>query len=198
VAALSITDPQSGYAADYIKQLADGSACAAGLEPFPIACEVPRYWAVHDYDDPTAGGTADLQAFENTLSALTRGSPLLDAPLAVWVTEAAVEPGLQTPADRNHSGCVGSEPDNSGTLGACVDDDLAAQRRGARAWRSLANVSARGVRTAQLYWFEFELIPSWDSALVDAEGKPRPVLCALVTGSVCDGNPRDYLLDARR
>jgi hypothetical protein len=198
VAALSITDPQSGYAADYIRQLAGGSVCAAGLEPFPIACEFPRYWAVHDYADPTAGGTADLQAFEDTLSVLTRRSRLLDDPLAVWVTESAVEPGLQTDADRNHGGCAGSEPDNRGSLGACVDDSLAAQRRGARAWRSLARVSAPGVRTTQLYWFEFQLIPSWDSALLDAEGKPRPVFCALVRGAVCDGNPRDYLLDSRR
>jgi hypothetical protein len=148
---------------------------------------------VHDYDDPTAGGTADLSSFEKTLSAALRARD--GGPVYVWVTEAGVNPGSQTRFDDNRRGCRGSEPDNAGTLGACVDNVPRAQERGARAWRRLLDVSAPGVRTTQVYWFEFELINGWDSALVDAEGRPRASLCALVGGLECDGNPRDYLLD---
>jgi hypothetical protein len=76
-----------------------------------------------------------------------------------------------------------------------VDAVPAAQARGAQAWRSLLGVSAPGVRTTQVYWFEFQLIASWDSALLDAAGRPRSSFCALVAGARCDGDPSDYLLD---
>jgi hypothetical protein len=120
-----------------------------------------------------------------------------DPPLYVWVTEAGVEPGSQTRSDHNHGSCRGPEADNAGTLGACVDGVPDAQRRGAQAWRKLLYVSAPGVRTTQVYWFEFQLISSWDSALIDAAGHPRPSLCALVGGFRCDGEAYDYLLDRR-
>ena len=185
VAALSVTDPQSAYAAEYVRQLA--GLCRA-------QCAFPRYWAVHDYDDPTAGGTADLRTFEHMLSLAVRKH---DPPVYVWVTEAGVEPGSQTRSDYNRGGCRGPEADNSGTLGACVDGVSDAQRRGAQAWRRLLYVSAPGVRTTQVYWFEFQLISSWDSALVDAGGRPRPSFCALVHGFRCNGDADDYLLDRR-
>jgi hypothetical protein len=193
VAALSLTYPDSPYAAAYLQLVSSSVPCPIGREPVPISCQFPRYWAVHDYDDPTAGGTADLSSFEKTLSAALRARD--GGPVYVWVTEAGVNPGSQTRFDDNRRGCRGSEPDNAGTLGACVDNVPRAQERGARAWRRLLDVSAPGVRTTQVYWFEFELINGWDSALVDAEGRPRASLCALVGGLECDGNPRDYLLD---
>ncbi len=195
IAALSTTDPESAYAGEYIRQLETPSACPIAPEPFPIRCQFPRYWAVHDYDDPTAGGTADLQAFEDSLSAAAERH---DPPVYVWVTESGVEPGSDTRSDDNRRGCRGSEPDNAGTLGACVDGVPQAQERGARAWRRLLGVGARGVRTTTVDWFEFQLIGSWDSALVDAHGRPRPALCALLPGLTCDGNSTDYLLDATR
>jgi hypothetical protein len=55
-------------------------------------------------------------------------------------------------------------------------------------------VHAPGVRTTQVYWYEFELLKTWDSALVDSHGRARRSLCALVTGIRCDGDPTAYLL----
>jgi hypothetical protein len=187
VAALTQTDPEGPYVVPYVQQLNALSSCAAGFVPAGAArCPsygvFPRYWAVHDYDDPTAGGTADLRAFELTLARAARGH----GPLQVWVTESGVELNSSTPADLNRHGCP--SPSGGANLGACVNDNPAAQARGARAWRSLLYVSAPGVRTTSVYWFEFQLIPSWDSALVDADGRPLDSFCALVSGARCDGN----------
>ncbi len=171
------------------------AATRAGL---PNGCATfgrfPRYWAVHDYDDPTAGGTADLQALENTLSALAGRPRLAGGPLDVWVTESGVELSSQTRSDLNRQGCSSHEPDANGTLAACVDGNGAAQARGARTWRSLIDVGAPDVQTTEVFWFEFGLIGGWDSALVDTAGKPRESFCALVGTEQCDGNPHDYLM----
>jgi hypothetical protein len=197
VAALSMTQPQHAYGRDYIEQLKGLSTCAPGfLAPGRPCLQFPRYWAVHDYDDPTAGGTADLQAFEKTLSRNVEPADRNRAALSVWVTESGVELSSQTRADLNRRGCHSAESRASGTLGACVDGNPRAQSQGARAWRRLLEVHAPGVGTTQLYWFEFQLIGGWDSALVDSRGKPRPAFCALVSGLKCDGNPTAYLMPA--
>jgi hypothetical protein len=199
IAALSMIDPESSFGVAYIQELNGLFACAPGLTTGgPGRCSsygrFPRYWAVHDYDDPTAGGTADLQAFENRLSELTAQARANVGPLQVWVTESGVELNSPTRADLNRHGCAAPGKPGSGTLGACVNDRPANQARGALAWRALLDVHARGMRTTQVYWFEFELIPVWDSALVDASGRARASLCALVSGLRCDGNPTDYLM----
>jgi hypothetical protein len=202
VAALSMIDPESAFGIAYIQSLGSLYACAAGVTaPGAGRCATagrfPRYWAVHDYDDPTAGGTADLRTFENRLSELTRQTRQTRAavgPLQVWVTESGVELSSLTRADLNRAGCSAPHAPDNGTIGACVNNDPANQARGARAWRALLGVRAPGVQTTQVYWFEFELIPGWDSALVDASGRARASLCALVTGVHCDGNPTDYLM----
>lgn len=203
VAALSMTNPESSFGMQYIEQLRALSSCAAGFTALrggqPKSCSTasrfPRYWAVHDYDDPTSGGTADLQSLENTLSNLA-GKPHLAGPgaLSVWVTEAGIELASPTPADLNRRGCSVAGAAQRASLGACVNDNPANQQRGALAWRSLLNVKAHDVQTTQVYWFEFQLIDSWDSALVDSGGKPRQSFCALVSGFSCDGNPTAYLL----
>jgi hypothetical protein len=191
MAALTQTEPESGYVVAYAQALSALSQCAPGFVPRSAAhCPTyglfPRYWAVHDYDDPTAGGSADLGSFESILSRLAAPQ---HGPLDVWVTEAGVELGSQTHADLNRKGCA-SSPTRDPTLGACVNGNPAVQAQGARAWRSLLDVSAPGVSTTQVYWFEFQLLPSWDSALVDERGRPRASFCALVTGATCDGDPR--------
>jgi hypothetical protein len=185
IAALTQTDAESGYLVAYLAQMNALSACAPGMAPAhagrcALQGRFPRYWAVHDYDDPTAGGTADLQRFEDGLSALGARS---HRPLDVWVTESGVELSSVTRADLNRAGC-NAPP----SLGACVIDQPLAQARGARAWRRLIDVRAPGVDTTQVYWFEFQLIPGWDSALVDEAGRPRQSLCALVSGLRCDGS----------
>jgi hypothetical protein len=197
IAALTMTEPESGYLVPYVQHLNALSSCTPGFVASPggrcgTSGLFPRYWAVHNYDDPTAGGTADLRSFETTLSSLSAGR---HGPLEVWVTEAGVELNSATRADLNRKGC----PSPSGpTLGACVNNSPPGQARGARAWSSLLGVSAPGVRTTQVYWFEFQLLAGWDSALVDADGRPRPSYCALVTGAHCDGNPTDYLVSKRQ
>lgn len=189
IAALTLTDPESGYLTPYVGQMLALSACAPGVVASSggrcgTAGVFPRYWAVHDYDDPTAGGTADLRAFESTLSRLAAREY---GPLDVWVTEAGVELSSNTRADLNRGGCHG--PANDGvTLGACVDRNRAAQAEGARVWKRLLDLGAPGVRTTEVFWFEFQLIPGWDSALVDRSGHPRESFCALVSGARCDGD----------
>lgn len=196
MAALSMTQPEHQYGKEYIQQLEGLSRCAPGfLAPGRPCLQFSRYWAVHDYDDPTAGGTEDLRAFENTLSRSV-GPAERRTPVSVWVTESGVELSSPTRADLNRRGCSSADRSTSGTLGACVNGNRRAQVRGARAWRRLLDVHAPGVRTTQLYWFEFQLIQGWDSALVDSSGKPRPAFCALVSGLRCDGNPTDYLMPA--
>ncbi len=198
IAAATLTEPEVPYLRPYAQQLSALASCSPGFVSAPsghcaIAGLFPRHWAVHDYDDPTAGGNADLRAFESTLSRLVARRY---GPLDVWVTESGVELSSPAHADLNRRGCPGPSGRDA-TLGACVDGNPAQQARGARAWRSLIDVRAPGVRTTQVYWFEFALIPSWDSALVDASGRARPSFCALVSGATCDGDPTAYLLNPK-
>ena len=126
---------------------------------------MPSTWAVHDYDDPTAIGGADLRAFERALAALN--DALGDgAGAALWITEAGVQLDSQTRSDLNHPNgvaCAGTNFDHSDSdTFACIQDNRpAAQAAGARAWLRLGGVSERTSRglisVSELYWYHFEL-----------------------------------------
>jgi len=143
--------------------------CAPGFggcenAPFnPTA--MPSTWAVHDYDDPTAIGQADLREFERTLAALNNA--LGDgAGATLWITEAGVQLDSPTRSDLNRPhgvACPGTNTDRSDadTFGCLQANQPAAQAAGARAWMQLGVVSeptSRGlISVSELYWYQFEL-----------------------------------------
>src|SRR6201999_657723 len=95
---------------------------------------------------------------------------------------------------------------------------------GAAVWRALPSITAAtasgAITVTQLYWYQFQLgslqcsssdpcslsesesvdtdvpqLHAWDSALVDAQGRPRVSFCVLTDMplSDCDGHSTDYV-----
>jgi hypothetical protein len=204
--ALTVSSPQSAYGLQYVDQVNALYTCRP-VRMYWCFGSYPRWWAVHDYDDPTAAGlapntTADLQAFEDMLSSHALGSP------RVWVTESGVNLASRQTSDDNWKAvhCVGDEPaDGRNDFGCLVDDRPAAQRRGAAAWRELGSVRAPNVVTTEVFWFEFTAIGGWDSALLDQSaphhflfedqgyGSPRASFCYLTRQPACTGSADEFL-----
>jgi hypothetical protein len=182
VAALTVAQAQNlGYSNSYITNVKGIAHCTSGFRP-AWGCDshsaTPRYWAVHDYDDPSWGKwhgpriVGDLQAFETDL-ANTGGLDHSDA-LQVWVTESGTHLEDKTTHDANgRSSCDDGDPSTVGTLGACVDRQPQSQYVGAEIWHSLGEVYARyanTVSTTMVLWYEYALPASpspWDSAMID-------------------------------
>jgi hypothetical protein len=185
VAALTISAPEKLYFLDaghLALSAPDGQAyngyyqslyrivhCAPGFggcQQGPYApTAMPTAWAVHDYDDPTAGGTADLQAFEAALAQLN-DAYASGAGAQVWITEGGVQLDSSVTSDLNLPaglGCPASNlrADNAGTLGCRQDNRPENQAAGATVWRSLGTLShptASGqIAVSQLYWYQFQL-----------------------------------------
>jgi hypothetical protein len=146
---------------------------------------MPSAWALHDYDDPTAVGHADLRAFERALAALN--DTLADgAGATLWITEAGVQLDSQTRSDLNRPHgvtCAGTDADraDSNTFACIQDGHPRAQAAGARAWMQLGAVrlgTSRGmISVSELYWYHFEL-----DAIACAPASP----CTLGSGAVVE------------
>jgi hypothetical protein len=182
VGALTVGQAQNlGYSNAYIANVTGIAHCTSTFEP-AWGCggrsDTPRYWAVHDYDDPSWGQwhgatiAGDLQAFETNL-ARTKG---LDdgGALQVWVTESGTHLEDKTGHDANGaSHCDDGDPATTGTLGACVDKQPQSQYVGAQIWHALGQVYARAlnsVSTTMVLWYEYALpvtASPWDSAMID-------------------------------
>ena len=123
---------------------------------------MPTDWAVHDYTDPTAQGTADLRGFVTTLAQLN-DRYAAGAAAHVWVTESGVHLDSGTRRDANHpDGVTCHTADGADdTFGCLVDGNPAAQALGGQVWRELAGVAAPTahgvVRVTQLFWYQFAL-----------------------------------------
>jgi len=168
----------------------------------------PAAWAVHDYDDPTAGGVGDLLAFERMLSLNSKKAA------KVWVTESGnwlwdtdqTDQNVPTKppckGDKEPGGTPDPSPDQSHVLACLIDNQPTKQRAGATAWKRLDQVGSGRAMTTEVYWFEFKPIDGydlnterggWDSGLLDQNGKPRASFCALVSGAgPCNGNPDEW------
>ena len=207
IAALTMTHPDSNaYLDNYWDALHNTITCQSGyggLCSNPYAAHLmPGAWAVHDYSDPTIGGTQDLIQFE---SELARKNAALGYNIdQVWVTESGVRLDLPGDSDANHPNgypCTGADgAENANTFGCRVDNNGAAQAQGGTTWASLGSVSGgsgqAGVITTMLLWYQFQLQNSphvFDSALVDTSGVHfRPSYCAITGFPTCDGNVSDY------
>jgi hypothetical protein len=168
--------PSRTYLATYADQL--GSV----LGP----AQYPAVWSVHDYRDVTGSyaGThlGPLSAFDAALSADTAGRAR-----DLWVTEAGTELTSQAPASQ----CVAALAaplGQTGTLGACVNGNAAAQALSAAAFFALPQAGT-AVPITHLFWYQWQAEPNWDSALTDATGAPRAAWCAFYGRGVCRGDP---------
>ncbi len=206
IAALTASAAQSGWSRVYERALNALHSCAQHYGCFSWARrDYPQYWAVHDYDDPTAMGDQDLRLFENDLAQSNHSG----IRLRVWITESGVWLADHHHSDRNLTArcpALGFDPAN--TLGTCVQDEQPRdQYRGGKAWLHLHAVSARNVVTTETYWFEFSAQGEWDSALTDnagivypqpagypgTAGRPRPAYCAITGYTVCAGSTDAHL-----
>jgi hypothetical protein len=161
-----LTDPQGAPYPGYYQSLYEIVHCARGYggcrQPGVNPTAMPTDWAVHDYTDPTAEGTADLREF---VAALAQLDNRLDAgrPAHVWVTEAGVHLDSGTRRDANHPGGVACRAAMGGddTYGCLVDGNPEAQALGGQVWRELAGVAAPtehgAVGVTQLFWYQFAL-----------------------------------------
>ncbi len=162
----SLTSPQGSLYPGYYQALYEIVHCARGYggcqQPGSNPTTMPTDWAVHDYTDPTAQGTADLREFVTALAQLN-DHYAAGAAANVWITEAGVHLDAGTPQDANHPHGVTCHAvvGTNDTFGCLVDGNPAAQARGAQVWRELAEVTAptgRGaVRVTQLFWYQFAL-----------------------------------------
>ena len=224
IAALTSDSPDTDYPTDsnfnssYITQLNHLDLC--DVSAYGICFyggQYPTYWSVHDYNDPTAGGTADLSHLVGTLAQ----NAVKDA--KVWVTESGAWLNDWFPSDDNTQNAGGftcppqtdsttasppvAEAENN--LGCLIDGSYSAQANAANTWESLLGVATGGtnevnVSTTQAYWFEFvgstepKSGPGFDSGLLDPGGVPRPSYCVVVGTFGCtsqDANYPNYLDD---
>jgi hypothetical protein len=161
-----LADPQGAPYPGYYQSLYEIVHCARGYggcgQPGANPTAMPTDWAVHDYTDPTAQGTADLREF---VAALAQLNNRLNAGAAaqVWVTEAGVHLDSGTRRDANHPGGVACHAVNGGndTYGCLVDGNPETQALGGEVWRELAGVAAPtehgAVGVTQLFWYQFAL-----------------------------------------
>jgi hypothetical protein len=155
-------------------------AAMVKLEPGPA---FPSTWSVHDYRDVSAdyAGTdpTELAAFDTALASAS-GHLAKD----LWITEAGV---LLTDHQRG-SQCAAAGPDASGSIGACLQGQVANQTQAAHEFFALPTV-ADAVPITHLFWYEWEAEPNWDSGLVDAAGAPRTSWCVFYGSGSCTGSP---------
>jgi hypothetical protein len=162
----TLTNAQGAVYPGYYQSLYEIVHCAEGYggcqQPGANPTAMPTAWAVHDYTDPTAQGTADLRGFVGALAQLD--DRYADGATAdVWITESGVHLDSGTREDANHPDGVACHRSLGAddTLGCLVDGKPAAQARGAQTWRALAGVTAPtshgAVRVAQLFWYQFAL-----------------------------------------
>ncbi|HEY6522694.1 MAG TPA: hypothetical protein VIY10_02935 [Solirubrobacteraceae bacterium] len=168
----SLADPRATPYPGYYQSLYEIVHCARGyggcVQPGVNPTAMPTDWAVHDYTDPTAQGTADLRGFVTTLAQLN-DRYAAGAAAHVWVTESGVHLDSGTRRDANHPDgvtCHTAEAAEAAdaaddTFGCLVDGNPAAQALGGQVWRELAGVAAPTahgvVGVTQLFWYQFAL-----------------------------------------
>ncbi len=208
----SLSTSQGSLYPGYYQSLYEIVHCAPGYggcrQPGANPTAMPTDWAVHDYTDPTAQGTADLHEFVTALARLNdryAGGVAAD----VWITESGVHLDAGTRQDANHPGGVTchSPLGADDTFGCLVNGNPAAQARGAQVWRALAGVGAPtshgAVHVTQLFWYQFALsamtcTPSDPCQLADgvvyASGQSLPFLHSWDSAMVdAGGQPRASL-----
>lgn len=175
VIAGTLSSPSLRYLADYARQL-------ASLPP----ALYPTVWSVHDYGDVTRSfaGTnlGALAAFDRALLLDTHGRAA-----QLWVTEAGTLLLDSAPAPQCRPAAPPA-PARAGTLGACVDGNAAAQAVAARAFFALPQAGT-AVPITNLFWYQWQAEPHWDSALTDVAATPRVPWCTFYGSGTCDGNP---------
>jgi hypothetical protein len=168
--------PSVPYLAAYARQL------ASSLGP----AQYPTIWSVHDYGDVTGSYAGvdlkPLSAFDSALRADTAGRAA-----QLWVTEAGTELTDPVPAPQCQP-AMAPPPGRTGTVGACVDGDAAAQALSADGFFALPDAGT-AVPITHLFWYQWQAEPNWDSALTDAAGSPRAPWCAFHGGGACTGDP---------
>ncbi|MFZ1994604.1 MAG: hypothetical protein WAU75_10890 [Solirubrobacteraceae bacterium] len=157
---------QGSLYAGYYQSLYEIVHCAPGYggcrQPGANPATMPTDWAVHDYTDPTAQGTADLREFVTTLAQLN-DQYAGGAAANVWITESGVHLDSGTRQDANHPrGVTCHTPLGADdTFGCLVNGNPTAQGHGAQVWRELTGVAAPtshgAVRVTQLFWYQFAL-----------------------------------------
>ena len=143
----------------------------------------PATWAVHDYDDVTASyvgpGSAHLRAFDQALAADSGGGAR-----DLWVTES----GTLLTSHVVAGGCPAAGVDAAGTLGACVNGDLARQANDAAGFFDLP-AAGTAVPITHLFWYQWAGEMNWDSGLSDGTGQLRAAWCAFYGAGACTGSP---------
>ena len=206
----SVADPRGTPYPGYYQSLYDIVHCARGYggcrQPGVNPTAMPTDWAVHDYTDPTAQGTADLRGFVTTLAQLN-DRYAAGAAAHVWVTESGVHLDSGTRRDANHPDGVtchtADGTDGTGdTFGCLVDGNPGAQALGGQVWRELAGVAAPTahgvVRVTQLFWYQFALAATTCTTsapcqladgVVYAGGQSLPTLHSWDSALVDSGRP---------
>ncbi len=150
------------------------------------AARYPAVWSVHDYGDVTGSDAGvelgPLSAFDTALRADTAGRAR-----DLWVTEAGTELTDPVPAPQCRPAAA-APPGRTGTLGACVNGNTAAQALAADAFFALPQAGA-AVPITHLFWYQWQGEPNWDSGITDGSGAPRAPWCAFYGGGVCNGDP---------
>jgi hypothetical protein len=178
--------PVNGYYQDLYRII----SCQSGYGGCQLVngpTTMPAIWAIHDYADPSAGGTADLASWVNALAQLNnRYAAGMGA--TIWITESAVHLDSSFTSDDNHPNgvsCPASVPVAANTFGCLLIDHPRAQARGASAWLDLAQVTAPtkagAIEVSQLFWYQFA-VPS----VICTSAAP----CLLGNGKVLTDNQR--------
>ncbi len=150
------------------------------VEAAPAPRYFPAYWGLHPYVDTTSGNTDLTDQYVKFLDGLENERHLPHGSLRVWLTETG------TMLEWGGLDCH----DTDSGYGA---DATKKQFDAADTVYALAAMQ----RVDRVYWWQFQAQQcdtgmqggGWDSALVDANGNPRPAYCALTRqdASHCDG-----------
>ena len=101
----SLSGPRGAVYPGYYQALYEIVHCVRGYggceQPGANPTTMPTDWAVHDYTDPTAQGTADLREFVTALAQLN-DRYAAGAAASVWVTESGVHLDSAIRQDANH------------------------------------------------------------------------------------------------
>jgi hypothetical protein len=143
----------------------------------------PATWAVHDYDDVTASYdrpvATSLRRFDRALAA-DSGAGARD----LWVTET----GTLLTNHRVTGECPAAGVDAAGTLGACVNGQVARQANDVAGFFALPAAGA-AVPITHLFWYQWAGEANWDSGLSDGTGRLRAPWCAFYGSGACTGSP---------
>ena len=166
----------SGLSPTYLQQY------VAQLQHALPAAQFPASWAIHDYSGVTRGYQGSsldaLAAWDKELGADSGGRAK-----AVWITEA----GLLLSSRHRVDGCPASGTDPADTLGACLNGNSAAQLADLISFFKMPSAGT-SVPITHLFWYQWQGSPTWDSALTDAAGVPRPAWCAFFGKGDCTGS----------